>query len=598
VRAFTQKPKAPRRATPATAQISTPPRSVQSQPTGASWDFSRVPSTGRHTVQRQGGGPILRREPPESQPPTRPDLETRLQIIEETGPATQSRLDQIIRTGGPVPSRGTKVIGAAIIDVVGYEGPKEMRAINGTDADALGQGAGVYHAQSPSPTTRTLSATQGRLTAKGGREASILGPHNESIFPHLNDAEMKLFEDIISRLPKGAKGTIHFTTVRVRQVGGQTVIEPYPACSGCIRASFETAGMLAGVDLVSHAPVRRAGTADLGEPPVGAGTEVTPPAQAAKAPTTAGKTTPSAKAEVGAPLEPVVEATPGLNTARGTAIGGAVQLIQAMQIAGLQRAEVEKFENRYNELLPKIEVFLNKRYSVELTLIVERPNTVDIGCRTGAFCDSGQLTYFHALYISRAESIEPVIRPAIRDTTHATIGPVGGRDSVIPYTHEGGSLIEEREIPHLSTRDKYHHTVSAKHMIYPQPEFVMPATPARRPPATPAQPPLDAATRAAMAVAPSRVYVLSENINQHKTALKVMEKLRGNPLFGEVKEYVGGGLGRTRTVVVYFSDLDKPRAEALAEVVRAVGLPADAEMSGTGSGAPGSVQIMFGRDAE
>jgi len=202
--------------------------------------------------------PRVRRDPPNPSP-LRPDLATRLRVIEESGPATQARLEEIITMGGPMPDTkgGAKVVGAAIIDVDDYQGPREMRAINGTDTDALGQSAPVYHAKTP--TNRTLSATQGERTPSGGRRASTTGPRKESIFPHLNDVEMKLFEDIISRLPKGARGTIYFTTVRVRQVNGQTVIEAYPACSGCIRASFETAGMLPGVDLVSHAPTHAAG---------------------------------------------------------------------------------------------------------------------------------------------------------------------------------------------------------------------------------------------------------------------------------------------------------------------------------------------------
>jgi hypothetical protein len=78
-----------------------------------------------------------------------------------------------------------------------------------------------------------------------------------------------------------------------------------------------------------------------------------------------------------------------------------------------------------------------------------------------------------------------------------------------------------------------------------------------------------------------------------------MKKLVGNPSFGEVKESMSGGLTRSRTTVVYFSDLDKPRAEALAEIVRAQGvLSARAERSGGGDDAPGSLQIMFGSDAE
>ncbi len=212
-----------------------------------------------HTVQQQGGAAALRRapDPPGPQAPAPPSLASRLKIIDETGPAAQARLDQIIRTGGPTPQT-TKVVGAAIIDVDGYQGPREMRAISGADSDALGQGAPVYHATSPA--ARTLSAT---------RSIAGSGPRRDFPFSHINDAEMKLFEDIIARLPADARGTIRFSTMRVRQVNGQPVWEPYPACSGCIRASFETAGRLAGVDLVSHAPTHPTGGAEVGEPPAG-----------------------------------------------------------------------------------------------------------------------------------------------------------------------------------------------------------------------------------------------------------------------------------------------------------------------------------------
>ncbi|HZI77009.1 MAG TPA: hypothetical protein VFD73_23835, partial [Gemmatimonadales bacterium] len=55
----------------------------------------------------------------------------------------------------------------------------------------------------------------------------------------------------------------------------------------------------------------------------------------------------------------------------------------------------------------------------------------------------------------------------------------------------------------------------------------------------------------------------------------------------------------SRTSVNYKSDLDKPRAEALAEIVRAEGVAtARVERSGDGDGDPGTVQIFFGRDAE
>lgn len=233
-----------------------------------------------HTLQQQVGLSSLQRAPDPA--PARPGLEARLKVIEETGPAARARLAEIIRNGGPIPNTkdGAKVIGAAIIDVEGYQGPKEMRAINGLDGDALGQGAPVYHATSP--TNRALSATQGPVTEKGGRGASILGPRRESIYSHANDAEIKIFEAIIPGLPKGAKGTIHFLTERIPKGQSVTEMEPYPACSGCIRASFETAGM-AEIDLVSHAPVHPPmRTADLGESHAGAGDHEKPPTQAGK----------------------------------------------------------------------------------------------------------------------------------------------------------------------------------------------------------------------------------------------------------------------------------------------------------------------------
>jgi hypothetical protein len=208
-----------------------------------------------HVVQQDSApAPLVQRDDGKqgSSAPQTPGLEARLNVIVEEGPAIQSRLDQIMRTGGPVPQQ-TKVIGAAIIDVEGYTGPKEMRAISGADTDALGAGAAVYHASSPNP--RTLSAT---------RSIAGSGPRRDFPFAHINDAEMKLFEDIIARLPKDARGTIHFATIRVRQVNGQTVFEAYPACSGCIRASFEAAGSLPKIDLVSHAPVHPTGTANMG----------------------------------------------------------------------------------------------------------------------------------------------------------------------------------------------------------------------------------------------------------------------------------------------------------------------------------------------
>ena len=121
-----------------------------------------------------------------------------------------------------------------------------------------------------------------------------------------------------------------------------------------------------------------------------------------------------------------------------------------------------------------------------------------------------------------------------------------------------------------------------------------PSTPPPKP-----TPQLDEATKRKLAAAPSRVYILSGNINQYKTAYEIIKKLTGHATFTVVKEYMGGGQNRSRTAVVYWSHLDKARAEALAEIVRAEGVPsAFAELSGDGEDAPGTLQVNFGRDAE
>jgi tRNA(Arg) A34 adenosine deaminase TadA len=330
-------------------------------------------------------------------------------------------------------------------------------------------------------------------------------------------------------------------------------------------------------------------TAPIGRPPEPAKTETQP----------AG--TKTVTAERGAPLEPVVEATPGFRPERGAGIGGAFQILQAMQFANLQQAEIAKFQKRYAELQPKIDAYLGKGYSVELLLIVEKPDRPDVFCAAGVFCDQSQFVYFRDLYINYVETVKPVISPS-PPTSYPTIGPAGGRSGHIPYTHEGGSIIDEKEIRFLRARHADHHCEYAKQTLYPQ-EYAFPISPVvpRHQPAQPEKPKprLDPAARKALAAAPARVYVESENVIQYKTAYEVIKALAGNPLFGDVKEDMGGGLGRTRTIISYRSDLDKAKAEALAEIVRSKGVPtASAELSGSGDDDPGVLTIWFGRDAE
>jgi hypothetical protein len=312
-------------------------------------------------------------------------------------------------------------------------------------------------------------------------------------------------------------------------------------------------------------------------------------------PATAGKT----EATTGAPVEPVVEATPGYNPGVGNAVGGAVQILQAKMVGNLQGAEVAKYEKRLAELQPSIDKFLSSGYSVHLILIVEKPKTVDLFCKAGAFCDSGQLNYFHALFIDYVESVTPVVGPFAHDTTHATISTPGGRDGYIPFTHEGGSLIDVNMIPSLSTRDSEHRCEYARMTLNP-PEAVSPLE-MRRPPAPPVKPKpqLTSAEKIARAVAPSEVYMLYGNIKQYETVREIQKKLTGNASFGLVKETMGGGY-RSHTIISYWSILDKPRAEALVEIIRSAGVsPVEVNFSGSGGdGIPGSLQVLFGRGAE
>ncbi len=172
--------------------------------------------------------------------------------------ALVARLEQIVRTGGPVPT-DTRVICAAIIDVEGYKGPKELRTISAAATDTLGEGAPVEHAHAPAANSRTLSATR---SIAGG------GSRREFPFSHVNDAEIKAFESISKNMPENPRGSVHFLTMRVRQVGGKAVFEPMPACSGCTRATFEM-GTFKNVNMISHAATHPTGTLDLGGGPSG-----------------------------------------------------------------------------------------------------------------------------------------------------------------------------------------------------------------------------------------------------------------------------------------------------------------------------------------
>jgi hypothetical protein len=353
---------------------------------------------------------------------------------------------------------------------------------------------------------------------------------------------------------------------------------------------------------------RRGGTSGTppagGSPPSTAPSRLPDPAKTSIPPASESKVT----EEVGAPIEPVVEATPGFRPERGAGFGGAFQILQSMQFANLQRAEIDKLQARLAELQPKIDAYLASGNSVELLLIVEKPDRPDVFCAAGTFCDQSQFVYFRDLYISYVESVKPVVRPSL-PTSYPTMGPAGGRSGHVPYTHEGGSLIDEKEIRFLSARHADHHCEYAKETLHPQ-EYALPLGPVvdtfplvpavRHQPAPPEKPKprLDFAAKRELAAGPALVYVVSGNVIQYRTAAEVIKKLSGNPLFGEVKTEMVS-LGRKRTIVSYPSELDQPKAEALAEIVRAAGVSeVRAEINGSGDGDPGVLTIWFGSDVE
>jgi hypothetical protein len=378
--------------------------------------------------------------------------------------------------------------------------------------------------------------------------------------------------------------------------------EPCPDCGPVVAEKGIPIEWVRDPNPVPRAPRTRGGG---GSPPIAPGGRPPEPARTETKLTG----TRTLTAEKGAPLEPVVEATPGFRPERGAGFGGAFQILQSMQFANLQRAEIDKLQARLAELQPKIDAYLASGNSVELLLIVEKPDRPDVFCAAGTFCDQSQFVYFRDLYINYVESVKLVVRPSI-PTSYPTMGPAGGRSGHVPYTHEGGSLIDEKEIRSLPARHADHHCEYAKETLRPQ-EYALPLGPVvdafplvpavpRYQPAPPQKPKprLDFAAKRELAARPALVYVVSGNVIQHRTAAEVIKKLSGNPLFGDVKTEMVS-LGRKRTIVSYPSELDQQKAEALAEIVRAAGVSGvRAEINGSGDGDPGVLTIWFGSDAE
>lgn len=261
----------------------------------------------------------------------------------EANEATRLRLEQIIRQG-PMPE-GTRVIGAAIVEVEGYRGPRELRAISASATDNLGHAAPTAHARTP--TTRTLSVARGI----GG--ASI---RREFPFSHINDAEIKLFEEITHNLPANPRGRISFLTMRSR--AGGKILEPIPACSSCTNATFQVAGRFRGVQVASYAATHQTAELDLGLPPAAGarpaspgGRAGTPPAQPAPPEAPAAPKAPSLpKTPPAATTAPTVK--PPSAWKAGLKAGGKV-LGWALIFAGLEYLVHRRLEKELDESIDK-----------------------------------------------------------------------------------------------------------------------------------------------------------------------------------------------------------------------------------------------------
>jgi hypothetical protein len=338
------------------------------------------------------------------------------------------------------------------------------------------------------------------------------------------------------------------------------------------------------------------GTVASGTPPASTPGSVGGSATGALPPATSGGPA-NTTAQKGAPLKPVSEATPGYSPARGAALGGAIQMLQSMQFSNLQRAEVEKFQKKYAELQPKIDKFLEQGLAVELVLVVEKPNHPDFFCKAGVYCDQSQFIYFNNLFINYLTDLKNLPVPSKAPTKHATMSTAGGPDSRTPHTGEGGSLVDVR---FLRARREDYHIEHAKQTLYPQtsPLFGVPGAPERRQAAQPPpQPQMDLETKRKLAAAPSRVVILPSHIYQSKISALIQKAISNNSRFAFAKDDVGWG-SRKYTRIVYFSNLDKPRAEELARIAQSLGITtALAERSGDGLGVPGSIQVMLGLDA-
>jgi hypothetical protein len=287
------------------------------------------------------------------------------------------------------------------------------------------------------------------------------------------------------------------------------------------------------------------------------------------------------------------------------------QMLLAQLISRVQSAEKDKAIARFAELRPVSGRLLDENYSVTITVEVEVPRTVNIaGVATQT--DPSMVVYFRNMYIDHALKVLPKRAPGERESpAYHALGDVpdeynNPRRWDDPHEDTLNQQIRRQMgDPDPRGRDTPKHPT---HKVVKQSYTFTPAIadaldaakntpPAATPPPNP-KPKVDEETARKLAAAPSRVYLLTENIVQSKAAAQVREKLKVNPIFQITGEAMGGG-GSPLTRVIYWTEYDRPRAEKLAELLRAEGLAAArADSGGDPSHPPGYLQINFGRDAE
>lgn len=297
--------------------------------------------------------------------------------------------------------------------------------------------------------------------------------------------------------------------------------------------------------------------------------------------------------------------------AKGALLEWGAQALLAAQISNMQSAEKDKALARFAELSPEIGRLLDENYSVTITVEAEVPKTVNIaGVATQT--DPSMIVYFRNMYIDHALKVLPKRAPGGPDQAEyhalAEVADEYSNPGRWDDPHEDTldqQIRRQMGDPDPTGRDKPKHPT---HKVMKQSQTLTPAIvdaldtvrnnpQAAAPPPRP-KPKMDAETARKLAAAPTRVYLLTESTAQYKAAAQVREKLKANPIFHVTGEAMAGGT-MPLTRVIYWSEYDKPRAEKLAELLRAEGLPeARADSGGDPSNTPGYLQINFGRDAE